>query len=201
MRTPPLGVAMDYDVLILAGGEAKRFGYVDKCMFNYLGKPILFRLLEEFDDAYVVSRHKRNLSKGVEIIETGKREGPLGGVKVSLPYLTKAKVFITGCDYPFVCRRLTDYMCKDNYDITMVLTDDVQPLLGCYMVDFLKNYVNRVRALRELLHFAKSIKFVGLYELRFLDPELKFLVNVNTLQDFAWNSNIKVYTIGKIILK
>lgn len=189
-----------YDIIILAGGESSRFGYVDKCTFNYLGRPMICRLLEEFDDAFVASREFRGLKKGIEIIERGKREGPIGGIKAVLPYINKEKVFITGCDFPHVNRRVADYICRDDFDISMVILEDVQPLLACYKTELLRKYIDKVSSLRELLDYASSIRFIGSYELGFVDLELSSIKDINTLEDLL-NNRFRIFTIGKIIFK
>lgn len=92
-----------YDVMILAGGLSKRFG-IDKCCFEVNSKTMLSRLLEQFDNPIVVSRSSRRIKKGILVLENGEYEGPVKGVKEGLKYVRRDRVFITGCDFPFLTR-------------------------------------------------------------------------------------------------
>jgi len=185
-----------FDVIILAGGESKRFGS-DKCCFEFNGKRFLERVAENFDNPIIVTNRRRNV-KGIEVIDK-ERKGPANAVKLALPYVNKEKVFITGCDFPFINRELANFICNKDAEISIVEEEEVQPLLACYSTSFLRENINKVRSLHELLNYAKTVYFIGTFELKLHGFFLEILKNINSWKDFYKNQD--KYTLSRYIIK
>lgn len=183
-----------FDAIILAGGESKRFG-TDKCLFEIDGKTMLQRVVENFERPIIVTRIPRNYER--EVIDEGK--GPIRALEIAVKEIEKDKVFITGCDFPFLKRRVVEYICSKDYEIIMPLLDYPQPLLGCYNVRFLKDNISKVNSLQDLLRLANNAYLIGTEEMRMVDFSLDSLRNINRVVDFY--IKIKVYSKSKILLK
>lgn len=178
----------------MAGGESKRFGY-DKCEFEIDGRTMLQRVAENFDDPIIVTTKPRKIV-GRQVIDYGK--GPVYAVVNALAQVNQEKVFITGCDFPYIRRQVIEFICSKNFDIVMPLLEYPQPLLGCYKTDILKKYLPKLKSFQELI--GKSDTYlIGTWELSIIDPSLKSVKNINTLMDF-YERKIK-YTKSVILLK
>ncbi len=183
-----------FDAIILAGGQSKRFG-VDKCSFEIDGKSMLQRVAENFERPIIVSRTSRNF--GTQIFDDG--NGPVKALQIALKEVNKDRVFVTGCDFPFLKRRTIEYICSKDFDVVMPLLEYPQPLLGCYSTSFLYNNISRISSLQELVHFANSAYLIGTEEIKMVDLSLDSLRNINRLTDF--HEKIKIFTKSKILLR
>jgi len=172
-----------YDTIILAGGLSKRFG-IDKCSFEINSKTMLDRVIDQFPYPIVVSRTNRIVSKGIIVVEDGDYMGPIKGIRAGLKYVKERKVFITGCDFPFITVNLADYLCsKNDYDVVMVVDEKPQPLLACYSTAFLEHNLPKVKKLTELLTLSNSTYLAGSQEIIRADPFLYSTINVNSIVD------------------
>lgn len=188
-----------YDAIILAGGFSVRFGS-DKCEFCISGKSMLQRVAEIFDYPIIISHIERKLNhKQFKLVIDMEREGPVKAIKYGFPFLSKNKVFITGCDFPFIKKELINLVCSKNYDIALPLLEYPQPLLGCYKRSFLETNYQDANSFIELINLANSIYFVGTEEIRLVDPTLNSVKNINRIDDILKKEN--VFTKSKIILK
>ncbi|MCY0882243.1 MAG: molybdenum cofactor guanylyltransferase [Acidianus infernus] len=183
-----------FDAIILAGGESRRFG-TDKCSFEMDGKTMLQRVAENFERPIIVTRIPRNC--GIEIIDEG--IGPIRALEIAVKRIEKDKVFVTGCDFPFLKRRVVEYICSKDYEIAMPLLEYPQPLLGCYNTRFLKNNISKVNSLQELIGIANSAYLIGTEEIKMIDLSLDSLRNINRLTDFY--TKVKIFTKSKILLR
>ncbi|AWR97071.1 NTP transferase domain-containing protein [Acidianus sulfidivorans JP7] len=182
-----------YDVIILAGGESKRFG-CDKCNFEFNGKRMLQRVSENFEKPIIVTRNHRKIDNAIEIIDCGK--GPVNAVIKALNYVSRDRVFITGCDFPFLRKNISDFICSKDYDIVMPILDYPQPLLGCYNVKALKTLLPYVSSFMQLI--GKSTTYlIGTNELSMIDPSLKSTRNINTFNDIL---NNRIYYSKSVII-
>ncbi|ARM75715.1 molybdenum cofactor guanylyltransferase [Acidianus manzaensis] len=171
-----------YDTIILAGGESRRFG-CDKCDFEFNGKTMLQRVIENFEKPIIVTGKHRK-TNGIEVIDCGK--GPVNAVLKALSYVSQDRVFITGCDFPFITRKLTDYICSKNFDIVMPILDYPQPLLGCYSVKILKQFLPYITSFQQLIG-KSSTYLIGTNELSMIDLSLRSLKNINNPNDLLDN--------------
>jgi len=192
-----------YETIILAGGQSKRFG-TQKCCFKFLGKPLLEWVLKEFEQAIIVC--KRDVLecissyKEVKVILEDDNEyyGPVVAIKRVLNLIKSENVFITGCDYPFIKRNIADLLCSREGDIRLLFDNEFQPLLACYSVKFLRENINKVSKMRELISLANEVYLLGINELRIIDPTLNSIKNINTINDFFKKN--KNFTISRYIV-
>jgi len=186
-----------FDVIILAGGESKRFGS-DKCCFEFNNKKFLERIIENFDNPVVVTNKKRNIKRGIEVIDD-ERKGPVNAVKLALPFIKREKVFLTGCDFPFITRKLAEFICNKGAEISIVEEEELQPLLACYSTSLLREKIEKVKTLYDLINHARSVYFIGTYELKLNGFSLNELRNINSWKDFYAIQD--KYTLSKYVIK
>ena len=94
--------------IILAGGEGKRVGGVDKGLLEYRGKPLIEHVIEKVSpqvDDIVISAN-RNIkryqlySQKVISDESEQYLGPLAGINAALTHCQHDRVLIVACDIP-----------------------------------------------------------------------------------------------------
>ncbi|BBG24093.1 Molybdenum cofactor guanylyltransferase [Sulfuracidifex tepidarius] len=163
--------------MVLAGGMSRRFG-CDKCSFRINGKTMLDRLVSELDPL-IVTRHKRGYKR--EVVEEGEYGGPLKGVKEGVKHVRGEKVFITGCDYPFLTFRVVSSMCEKNYKVVSFYDGKVQPLLSCYSVSYLRDAIRKASRLSDLVTLSDEIYYVGYYEMKMYDPLLASIQDYDSI--------------------
>lgn len=96
--------------IILAGGEGKRVGGVDKGLVTYKNTPLIEHALASIKpqvDEIIISAN-RNIDTykkyGYKVISDTSDDyrGPLAGITAALPYCRNEWVFIIPCDMPFL---------------------------------------------------------------------------------------------------
>jgi molybdenum cofactor guanylyltransferase len=101
--------------VILAGGRSSRMGE-DKAAMMFAGEPLLARVLHRIepavDDVLVIGPQSiEQLVPGVRVIDDAvPAVGPLSGLYTALRATTRDRVFLVGCDMPFVQPRLVRAM-------------------------------------------------------------------------------------------
>lgn len=97
-----------YAGVVLAGGESKRMGGLDKSGLIVNGASILERTLrlfkETFSEVLIVTCEKRDYSiEGVKVVkDIIKGAGPLGGIYTGLSSMESEAGFFAACDMPFL---------------------------------------------------------------------------------------------------
>ncbi|WOE51925.1 molybdenum cofactor guanylyltransferase [Sulfuracidifex metallicus] len=180
---------------MLAGGKSSRFG-CDKCEFKINGATMLDRLNFEFGEPLIVSRHQRGYKR--EVVEEGRYEGPLKGIKTALNYMKGDKVFLTGCDYPFLTSRLVEHFCDKNFKVVSYYDGRFQPLLSCYSLDYLKQVIGNARKLTDLILMSNEIYLVGYYEVKMLDP---YMLSVEDMDSLVSQRRKEEFKVSQILLK
>jgi molybdopterin-guanine dinucleotide biosynthesis protein A len=96
--------------IILAGGEGKRLGGVDKGLVTYKSTPLIEHVLASIKpqvDEIIISAN-RNIDTyekyGHKVISDNSDvyRGPLAGIAATLPYCTNKWVLVVPCDMPFL---------------------------------------------------------------------------------------------------
>lgn len=195
-----------FDSIVLAGGKSSRFG-TDKCDFEIDNKTMLERVLDVLEDPIVVSDRPRKIDRGHLILDR-ELAGPVRAVAQVLPLLKRDRVFVTGCDFPFLKWGLVNRLCERMEHVALTVTcGRLQPLLACYDVPFLSRNVLTVNSLHELLRRSPSVYVLGYREVEMYDPTFSSLVNVNSLKDLYrpkvmgfWNTRIFSNTANFIVL-
>ena len=96
--------------IILAGGEGKRVGGVDKGLLEYRGKPLIEHVIEKVSpqvDDIVISANRNTkryqlYSQKVISDESEQYLGPLAGINAALTHCQHDRVLIVACDTPFL---------------------------------------------------------------------------------------------------
>lgn len=162
-------------------------------------KTFLQRIVENFENPIIVTNKRREkIDKGIQIIDNILR-GPVHALKQAIPYLKKDKVFVTGCDFPFVTRELANFICNKEAEMSIIKEKELQPLLACYSTSFIKSRIEYVKTLYELQQYAKSIYIIGTYELILNGFSLTQLKNINSWTDLYTNQD--KYTLSMYIIK
>ncbi len=105
---------MKVTAAILAGGESKRLGGINKALLEIGGVPLIERVLEVldplFDHIVIVTNSPRAFDayreRCVILSDILKNEGPLGGLHAALAEAPRAALFCVGCDMPYISEGL-----------------------------------------------------------------------------------------------
>jgi molybdopterin-guanine dinucleotide biosynthesis protein A len=102
--------ANEVSCIILAGGEGKRVGGVDKGLLEYREKPLIEHVIEKVSpqvDDIVISANRnteryQHYSQKVISDESERYLGPLAGINAALTHCQHDRVLIVACDTPFL---------------------------------------------------------------------------------------------------
>jgi molybdenum cofactor guanylyltransferase len=182
---------------ILAGGQATRFGGRDKGALVVGGQPIRERqvtaLAKVADDLMIVggapdARRDDRLRVVADIVPGC---GPLSGLHAALTAMRGDRLFVVGCDMPYVDSALVDYLFSlaGEADVVVPQTDrGYHPLCAVYTRACLKPVAARLAerrlALRDLLCDVPA-RIVTAEELSRFGPPSRMLANVNTPSEYA----------------
>jgi len=120
--------------IILAGGEGKRAGGLDKGLINYQGKPLVEHVIaaikNQVDD--IVISANRNVTTYQQyaakvISDTAEHyQGPLAGIAACLKHCKHEQVLVIACDIPALPSDLVErlYAPLQNLDISIATVDN-----------------------------------------------------------------------------
>ena len=176
-------------VIILAGGQSSRMGR-DKATLKLNGRRLIDIVLgasRSYSDSVVVVGEPSNLQESIPDSFPG--EGPLGGLITGLQHLGPGTHVAVACDMPFV-NRSAYWMIESfilRYDAAVpVVKGRVHPLCAAYRgeaVDRLKAaFESGERSLQGALQHIRWRR-IPTAALRAIDPELRFLFNINSPED------------------
>ena len=187
--------------VILAGGRSRRMGGGDKALLEVDGRPMIERTVLLFEKLFshrmiVTDKHADYAFLGIRTIsDLIPGLGVLGGLFTALFFCETQRVFVVGCDMPFlredVVRLLVDRSPK---------WDVVVPNIGSYYEPLHAVYSEKCfphietvlrRGGRKIVDFYDKVRVrpVPEADIRALDPELKSFRNVNTPEDLAATRN------------
>jgi len=139
---------------ILAGGESRRMG-TNKALLEVDGVPIVQRVASAmtavFEDVRIVADDASPyafLNLGM-IHDVWKKTGPLGGLHAALYSTAAPRVFVLGCDAPFVTPDLIQFILQQTAGSPITVVSDengVQPLCGLYDKSLLRDMEARLEA-------------------------------------------------------
>ena len=184
------------DVLILAGGENKRFPVI-KGFLEVDGKRIIesnIELLSKIFDRVIISANDPELYFYLGATMVGdvvEYRGPMTGILSALTIPEVSEIFVTACDMPFIKPELIEYIVdkwEKKYDAAIPIFDKTpQPLLGIYSKRSAKSMEQSIkngeRSLREFLR-GINVLYINEEEVRNIDPEGRSFININTIEDF-----------------
>lgn len=187
--------------IILAGGEAKRAGGMEKYHFSYNGETfidrLMFTLKESVDEIIIVARDESHCQRfvdiqGVKIVsDIRKGTGPVGGLHAGIKAASGDTLFAVACDMPFVNKNVIDRLFELINDYEAVIPcwnnsekDMIEPLHAVYKKEALEKYLasHKSLSLREMVKSIRSY-YLNVDMLRDIDPKLMTFVNINHLED------------------
>jgi len=180
---------------ILAGGESLRMGR-NKALLTLDGERIIenvyHRLTGLFAELLVVT----NSPETYDFIPCGKVAdvypgmGPLAGIHAALSNCNADRVFVVGCDMPFLNLSIIKELCSMPDDLDVVLAETpggLEPLHAVYskrclpmMQRILEQGECRIRAFFSMAR----IQLVPRHRLAILDPDFASFRNINTPEDY-----------------
>ncbi len=183
--------------VILAGGESRRFDYVNKAFFEINGERIVervFRVMRAvFDDIIVVTNNPADYLKWDVRITTDifPCRSSMTGVHAGLFLAQTPYIFVCGCDTPFLKKELIETVLSGLEKVVDVVVPQkengwFEPLCAVYSRACLQPVE---RCLKEKTYDIRRIfeevrvKSLGEEVLRQADPELASFFNVNTPED------------------
>jgi len=184
--------------IILVGGEARRAGGQEKYFFSYNGKTfiehILGALREVVDEIVLAAKDPAQCERfshldGVRCVSDIRKEiGPMGGLHAGVIEVRGDLVVVVACDMPCINPRVIEHLFSfmDDYDAVIPLWKPgmIEPLHAIYRREALLAYLEQPEhdSLHEMVG-SMRVRFVGIDELRRLDPDLKTFTNVNKLEE------------------
>jgi molybdopterin-guanine dinucleotide biosynthesis protein A len=184
--------------IILVGGEAKRAGGQEKYFFSYDGKTfiehILGALREVVDEIVLAAKDPAQCERfshldGVKCVsDIRKGIGPMGGLHAGVLEVRGDLVVVVACDMPCINPQVIEHLFSfmDDYDAVIPLWKPgmIEPLHAIYRRSALLAYLEQPEhdSLHEMVG-SMRVRFVGIDELRRLDPDLKTFTNVNKLEE------------------
>jgi molybdopterin-guanine dinucleotide biosynthesis protein A len=179
--------------IVLAGGQGRRMGGVDKGLQPLHGKPMVQHVLERLAPqvAEIVINANQNASSyakfGYPIVADNIPgfAGPLAGLHAGMKAATHPLVITVPCDSPFLPLDLVSRLGNQlgNLDLAVAKTgDQPHPVFSLMKKDLLKNLETfLVQGGRKIDAWYGSLKFV---EVQF-DDEADAFRNINTLEELG----------------
>lgn len=189
--------------VILAGGTSSRFGR-SKALVELGHKPLMLHVVDVclavVDSVKVVISGSDNvaayasiLPAGVDLIrDAGEHRNPLNGLASGIAELNSEYSVALACDTPFITVKLLELLFKKaaGFDAAVPRWPNgyIEPLHSVYknrsvnetLPLVMKDENAGVSSLVSALH---SVRYVGLEDIRRVDPDLTCFLNINTLRD------------------
>ncbi len=180
--------------VILAGGKSSRFGS-NKALAVVQGKPMISHAIETLEALF--TEHLLVTNSPEEYVFTGWHTtldiypgaGPLAGIHAALTRVKSDRIFVVGCDMPFLNSKLIRFICKQypNADVVIPETENgMEPLHALYHKECLVPIAVDLQAgQRRLQHFLAKIKtaMIPWQEIADLDPDQMSFRNINYQHD------------------
>ncbi|MCX9024967.1 MAG: molybdenum cofactor guanylyltransferase [Candidatus Methanoperedens sp.] len=193
---------MSNSALILAGGRGSRLGYREKALMDINGKPLLAYVIESLEkvvDNLIISVRDRAQGELLESRFPGfsfaydmhKNTGPLAGILSGLLLSRDEFCFIAACDMPFINDKVVKMLFQKSefHDAAIPRWEDgfLEPLHAVYrckpMILETKKAIESGETIILAPVFKLKVNYVGIEEIKKLDPDLKTFMNINTPED------------------
>lgn len=181
--------------IVLAGGESRRMGGINKALLELGGVPIIQRvaatLARVFPETILVTNTPEEFDfLGLPMFRDLIRGfGALGGLYTGLRSCREDLGFFVACDMPFLDDRVIRHMVElaGKHEVVVPrIRGHLEPLHAIYS----RNCVPHIEMLMAkgdlaIINFFRAVDVleVGETELAVFDPGLLFLMNVNTPED------------------
>ena len=180
---------------IIAGGQAKRLGGIDKWALNVGGQRIIDRQLAVLggiaEHILIVSNDPHQFrSLGLRVCaDLIPGTGPLGGLYTALVRSPTERTLVIACDLPFLAATFLRYLATQigEADAAVPCTKDgPQPLCAVYTqncVGAVRAQIQRGQHRMSALEEVIRVTHVGPAEIAAFDRDGKLFLNVNTSDD------------------
>ena len=186
-----------FTAAILAGGQARRLGGIDKSALVVDASSILERqvsLLRALTPHVFMVANDMSRARTIEIPVIPDRiagAGALGGIYTALMHAPTEQVLVVGCDMPFLNAPFVTYLMEQGRDADATVPRDGRgrhPLCASYarrIAGHLKVRIDAgdLRVGGALLDLA--VRELGPDELAPFDRDGRLLFNINTPEDYA----------------
>jgi molybdopterin-guanine dinucleotide biosynthesis protein A len=193
----PAKSILSWTAAILAGGEGRRLGGIDKSAIVIEGRSILERqlsLLRPLTPHLLLvagDRSRVPVSDIRSVIDRIAGAGALGGLYTALMEAPTEQVLVIGCDMPFLTAPLVEHLVELGRHADVVVPADAagrHPLCASYtrrIAPILKARIERgeLRILDAL--DGMNVREVGSAELAPFNRDGRLLLNINTPEDLA----------------
>lgn len=182
---------------ILAGGQARRMGGINKALLEVGGIAILDRILATLGAScerviVIANRPEPYLERGLTVFpDVLPDTGSLGGIYTALEVASTDRVFVCACDMPFVNGRLLRYLFEQSDGYDAVVPRDrygLQPMHAIYSRRCRTEARERLeKGLLKVEHYLDSIRsnIVTPEEISRIEPFSLAFMNVNCPDDLA----------------
>lgn len=187
---------LGYGAIILAGGQGRRLGGVDKARLQIGEKAIIESQLEllcrKFEGVIISSGVKgRYVYPGVqEVVDEQMRCGPLMGLYCGLRESEQERNFVTGCDMPYLHEQVIQLLVEESRGeveaVVAVVNGERQPLMAVYhrrALGKIGKCLDRGEYKFMSLLSELEVKEIDEERIRRVDGELKSFFNINTEAD------------------
>jgi molybdopterin-guanine dinucleotide biosynthesis protein A len=180
---------------IIAGGASRRMGF-PKALVEFEAEILIARaarvLRPLFQHAIVVTQDEE-IARAANLLAVSdifKNKGPLGGVHAALSHFQNP-TFCVACDMPFLRADAIEFLCTQFKNCEVLaprIQDRMETLHAIYAPSCLpvleRELQNEKIARADRVLAPLRMKFVEESELKVFDPDLKFLANLNTPEEW-----------------
>jgi molybdopterin-guanine dinucleotide biosynthesis protein A len=186
-----------WSAAILAGGQARRFGGLDKSALVVEGRPILHRQIAELltltADILIVGGPARSGLPGSARVVADRMpgRGPLAGLYTALEEAKGDATIVVACDMPYVAAPLLDYLLTLTHDADAVVPRTERgyhPLCAAYtracVPPAAARLANGRLKMMDLLDEIR-VRVVTTEEINVFGDHHRLLANVNTPAEYG----------------
>ncbi len=184
--------------IILVGGQARRANGMEKYFFRFGDRTFIERLVDSLlpvtDEIILVAKDALQCERfshltGVRCVRDIRIGiGPLGGIHAGVMASRGEILFVCACDMPCVSTRVVErlFSALDDYDAVIPCwdRDKLEPLHAVYRKAPLASYLKEHESLsiRQMIRSIRA-KYIGVEQLRQVDPDLITFTNINKIED------------------
>ncbi len=189
---------MKYDCtgVILAGGENSRLPG-EKKTFRRVGDDMMLTRIHGlfstlFKEVIIVVNDPKDFIGWDMMVVTDIHPSrcALAGLHAGLFYASNPWVYVTACDVPFANEQVIQHLIgqrEQGVEVIVPRTDDgLEPLAALYSRECIPlietNLEKKILMIKKFFR-KKKIKEICVSDLKKLDPSMRFMFNVNTLED------------------
>lgn len=181
--------------VILAGGESRRMGS-DKSLLPIQGARFIdhvyWRMANLFDEVLIVTNSPALYDEIPcrKVPDIYYAQGSLAGVHSGLTHAKTERIFVVGCDMPFISAAVIREICSHATKGDLVVphsSSGHEPLHALYSKSCLPAMETILNAgLKRILLFFDKVRLVELSaeQIRQLDPQERSFQNINTPEDY-----------------